>query len=137
MLPIVNTYASFYKRAIDQISVNSTEHSKVIYAGHYGGLCYHSDGRSHQSLNDFNLFSALPNFVLLDPVSTSHTQLLLDWAVHDNQPLSAYFRLRRTHIPELEFINENIIPSDLTLPFVISEPRLFFLFNLLFLLALH
>jgi transketolase len=74
-LPVVNTYATFYKRALDQLFVNTTEYKKILYVGHYAGLCYFSDGKTHQSIND-----------------------LLDWAV-GSQPHPIYVRLRRTPMP--------------------------------------
>jgi len=107
-IPIVNTYASFYKRALDQISVNSSEETKVIYAGHYAGLCYHTDGRSHQSLNDLVFMSAIPDLILLDPITPLHALQLLDASILDEHQTSFYFRLRRTPCPSLDFIDEHL-----------------------------
>ncbi len=94
-LPIVNTYAAFLKRAYEQMYVNATEGAKIIYAGHYAGLCYFTDGKTHQSLNDLAVMSSLPGTVVVEPVTLRQTELLVDWAV-GSQPDSVYFRLRRT-----------------------------------------
>ena len=94
-LPIVNTYAAFLKRAYEQMYVNATEGAKIIYAGHYAGLCYFTDGKTHQSLNDLAVMSTLPGTVVVEPVTLRQTELLVDWAV-GAQPDSVYFRLRRT-----------------------------------------
>jgi transketolase len=34
-LPVVNTFGSFFKRACDQVYVNATEGTRILYAGHY------------------------------------------------------------------------------------------------------
>jgi transketolase len=94
-LPIVNTYAAFLKRAYEQIYVNATEPGKIIYAGHYGGLCYFTDGKTHQSLNDLTVMGTIPGMVVIEPVMLNQVEKFVDWAVKD-QDQSVYFRLRRT-----------------------------------------
>jgi transketolase len=94
-LPIVNTYAAFFKRAYDQLCVNLGERRKIIYAGHYAGLCYHTDGKTHQSLNDLSLMRAVPGLTVIEPVDERQTRFFLRWAV-EQAPGSVYFRLRRT-----------------------------------------
>ena len=94
-LPVVNTYASFYKRAVDQVFLNATEAgSRLIYAGHYAGLGYHSDGKTHQSLADLALMRAVPAMVVCDPVDRRQTEAMLAWAA-DEAPGAVYLRLRR------------------------------------------
>ncbi|MFH1727044.1 MAG: hypothetical protein ABIA04_01320 [Pseudomonadota bacterium] len=48
-VPIVTTYASFFRRCFEQIYVNATEKTPVIYIGNYSGLCYATDGKNHQT----------------------------------------------------------------------------------------
>ena len=94
-IPVVNTYASFYKRAYEQVCVNQSEGGKIIYAGHYAGLCYHTDGKSHQSLNDLSLMRTVPGLIVVEPVDEDQTRWYLRWAL-SRAPGSVYFRLRRT-----------------------------------------
>jgi len=105
-LPVVNTFAAFYKRAIEQLFVNATEGAKVIYAGHYAGLCYHTDGKTHQSLTDLGLMLSLPGLAVVEPATPRQTELFLDWAAGP-QPASVYLRLRRTPMP-LELPEEGL-----------------------------
>lgn len=93
--PVVNTYASFFKRAYEQICVNQSEEKPVIYAGHYAGLDYHSDGKTHQSINDLSLMRTVPGLAVLEPVTARQTKLYVAWALRQRRT-STYFRLRRT-----------------------------------------
>ncbi len=106
-LPVVNTYATFYKRALDQLFVNATEGKKIIYVGHYAGLCYFADGKTHQSIFDLALMNAIPGLTILEPVTTEQTHAFLDWAVGP-QSRSVYLRLRRTPMP-LEIPNQPLV----------------------------
>ena len=95
LLPVINTYAAFHKRALEQLQVNLSEGSRFLVAGHYAGLCYFTDGRTHQSLNDLLLMRSLPGLLLLEPVTAAQTRRLLRHAVLDCDR-SVYLRLRRT-----------------------------------------
>lgn len=95
LLPVVNTYASFYKRAYEQVCVNQTERSAIMYAGHYAGLDYHTDGKTHQSLNDLSLMRTVPGLAVFEPVSAAQMDLCVRWAVRQ-RACSSYFRLHRT-----------------------------------------
>ncbi|MBN1770876.1 MAG: hypothetical protein JXB32_06445, partial [Deltaproteobacteria bacterium] len=94
-LPVVHTYAAFYRRAIDQLFLNQIDRLRVIYAGHYAGLCYFTDGKTHQSTNDLSLMLALPELWVVEPPDAHHAAALLDWAVKEADR-AVYFRLRRT-----------------------------------------
>jgi|SRR5579859_1200843 len=83
LLPVVNSFASFLAaRANEQIYNNACEHSKIIYACHYAGLIPAGPGRSHQSVRDISLFSALPNCVIIQPCSASETAQAVDYCVN-------------------------------------------------------
>jgi transketolase len=116
-LPVVNTYASFYKRAIEQLQLNLVDGLRVIYAGHYAGLCYYTDGKTHQSLNDLSLMTALPQLWVVEPPDACHAAALLDWAVAEADR-SVYFRLRRTplalELPEVAVRPDRplVLPGD-------------------------
>jgi transketolase len=94
-LPYVSTYAAFLTRAVEQARANLSMNARVIYAGNYAGLCYFSDGRSHQSLDDAAHFQALPGVTVLEPASPAQAELQLAWAV-ERAPGSVYLRLHRT-----------------------------------------
>jgi len=77
-LPVVNSFASFLaSRANEQIHNNATERSKVIYVCHFGGLIPAGPGKSHQSIRDVALFSALPNTLIIQPCNQAETKLAL------------------------------------------------------------
>ncbi len=94
-LPFVSTYAAFLSRAIEQVRANAAMDARVIYAGNYAGLCYFSDGRSHQSLDDAQHFTSMPGLAVLEPATPAQAQRQLDWAV-ERAPGSVYLRLHRT-----------------------------------------
>lgn len=102
MLPVFNTYSNFLKRCFENIFINIAEEARCIYAGHYSGLCYHTDGKSHQSINDASIFQGMPSMVVVDPVSAKHAAACADYLTSAAFTLSAYVRLRRTPCTELE-----------------------------------
>jgi hypothetical protein len=79
--------------------IASVDRVKIIFAGSYSGLCYHTDGPSHTSINDASIMSGL-GIVVLDPVTSSHTRRLIEWSLNASVTSSVYFRLRRTPLPE-------------------------------------
>ena len=96
-LPVCNTYANFYRRAAEQIYINATERTRVIYAGHYAGLCYATDGKTHQATGDVALLRAIPGAMVVYPASPAEVVEVLAWyagcpTLH--RPL--YIRLHRT-----------------------------------------
>jgi transketolase len=123
-IPVVNTYASFYKRSLDQIFACVTEKVPVIFAGHYSGIDYFTDGKSHQSVNDIGLLRAIGGIDIFEPVNELQTRQILEYLIaryqneisNGQKSRPAYIRLHRT-------------PSDfcagLSTPFIPSEPILF------------
>ncbi|MDN5278826.1 MAG: transketolase [Clostridiales bacterium] len=111
-VPVVNTYASFYKRSIDQIYACITEKLPVIFAAHYSGADYYTDGKSHQAINDIGLMRSLGEIEIYEPLNAAETKemlvhvierMTLEWA-EQQKTTPAYFRLHRTpaDIPETE-----------------------------------
>jgi len=94
-LPYVSTYAAFMTRAVEQVRANLAMDARAIYAGNYAGLCYFSDGRSHQSLDDALHFQALPGLTVLEPATPDQAEAQLRWAV-ERAGGSVYLRLHRT-----------------------------------------
>lgn len=95
-LPVVNTYASFYRRAFEQVYVNATEHTRLIYAGHYAGLCYTTDGRTHQCTGDVAMMRSIPQMQVLYPALPEQVGQMLRWYQADRQKRPLYLRLHRT-----------------------------------------
>jgi transketolase len=96
--PVVNTYSNFLKRGFENIFISVIEGANVIMAGHYSGLCYHTDGKSHQSFDDLGVFSALsPKLLVVDPVTPRQAEMFLEKCFALDRPV--YFRLRRTPDP--------------------------------------
>lgn len=84
LLPVVNSFASFLaSRANEQIYNNASEKTKIIYALHYAGLIPAGPGKSHQSLRDVSLFSALPNCTIIQPCNAEETRKVVEYAVDD------------------------------------------------------
>ncbi len=96
-LPLVSTYAAFCARAIEQLRVNLSEGTRTLVTGHYAGLCYFTDGATHQSLGDLLLMQSLPGLLLLEPVTPEQARRQLRYAV-TGCDRSVYLRLRRTPI---------------------------------------
>ncbi len=103
-IPVVNTYASFLKRAFDQIFCLFAEGLPVIIAGHYAGLDYHSDGKTHQSLNDIGFMRTVGDIEVYEPFGEEDTAAILeevlaglrrDWA-EKRKSRPAYIRLHRS-----------------------------------------
>jgi transketolase len=82
LLPVVNSFASFLaSRANEQIYNAASEDARIVYACHYAGLIPAGPGKSHQSLRDASLFSALPNVSIVHPANTEETRAVVRWAV--------------------------------------------------------
>ena len=80
-IPVVNTYSSFYKRSLDQIFSVITEKLPVIFAGHYSGTDYFTDGKSHQSITDIGLMFSLGEIEILEPVDETTTAQMLETTI--------------------------------------------------------
>lgn len=107
-IAVVNTYGSFFKRSLDQIYACITEKVPVIFAAHYSGADYYTDGKSHQAINDLGLMLALNDIDIIEPVDAASTRILLQKTLERlKSEISAgkgcrpaYFRLHRTPLPE-------------------------------------
>ena len=90
LLPVVNSFASFLaSRANEQIYNAASEKSKIIYALHYAGLIPAGPGKSHQSLRDISLFSALPNCLVIQPCNAEETRIAVEYCVNQTDENSA------------------------------------------------
>lgn len=107
LLPVANTYASFHRRALDQIADAAAEGLPLVLAGHYAGLDYFMDGRTHQSLGDVAHLRALGGVDVFEPLTPEETGQVLLWLLRraraeraEGRPSRpAYVRLHRTPAP--------------------------------------
>ena len=103
-IPVVNTYSSFYKRSLDQVFSIVTEKLPVIFAGHYSGTDYFTDGKSHQSITDIGLMRSLGDIEILEPVDEETTSQMLEATIsrmkkeftETGHSKPAFIRLHRT-----------------------------------------
>jgi len=100
-LPIVNTYAAFLRRALEQIYVNATERTRIVYAGHYAGLCYTTDGKTHQCTGDIGMMRTIPGMHVLYPAFPEEVPEMLAWYMHEVPRDPLYIRLHRTPAPDI------------------------------------
>ncbi len=95
-LPFVNTYAAFFRRAFEQVYVNASEGTRIVYAGHYSGLCYATDGKTHQCTGDIAMMRSIPGMRVFYPSTPEETMAILKWYVEDSPNGPMYIRLHRT-----------------------------------------
>ncbi len=123
-IAVVNTYASFFKRALDQMFTAAAEGLPVIFAGHYAGLDYCTDGKSHQSIQDVGLVRALGGIEVFEPLTPPEAGQILEHlltrmtreAEAGSRSRPAYVRLHRTPVDG--------VPAPAG-PFVPGSPTLF------------
>jgi transketolase len=119
-IPVVNTYASFYKRSLDQIFACITEKIPVIFAGHYSGIDYFTDGKSHQSVNDIGLLRAIGNIDIFEPVNELQTKQILEYLIgkyqkeirNGQKSRPAYIRLHRTPSDYCANLSHSFAPTE-------------------------
>ena len=87
-IPIVNSFSSFLvSRANEQIYNNACERSQIIYACHFSGFIPAGPGKSHQSVRDISLLSAVPKMTMVQPASAAEAQVLLKYLIEkENGP---------------------------------------------------
>ncbi len=122
-IAVVNTYAAFLRRALDQMAAAAAERLPVIFAGHYAGLDYTTDGKSHQSLQDVGLARALGGLDVYEPLTADEAGELLGQVLarftadlaagHPSRPV--YLRLHRTPVPDLPALMGGA-PGSITKP---------------------
>lgn len=123
-IAVTNTYAAFYRRSLDQIYNAITEKVPVIFAAHYSGADYFTDGKSHQAVNDLGLMRSLGEIEILEPLNGQQAsemlaylinRMTLEWA-EKKSSTPAYIRLHRS------------LPADLSeaiQPFTPFAPQIF------------
>lgn len=97
-IPVVNTYAAFFRRAFEQVYVNATESTRILYVGHYAGLCYTTDGKTHQCTGDIAMMRGIPGMQVLYPAFPEQVPHMLEWFASGTVAGPCYIRLHRTPV---------------------------------------
>ena len=97
-LPVANTYAAFFRRGFEQVVVNATESTRILYAGHYAGLCYTTDGKTHQCTGDVAMMRSVPGLCVLVPAFPEEVAEMLAWFAAGGGGGPCYLRLHRTAV---------------------------------------
>ena len=93
LLPVVHSFASFLStRPNEQVFVNATEHTKVVYVGSLAGIVPGGPGHSHQSVRDVAALASVPGMVIAEPSHEAAVGPLLEACLHGT-PGPAYLRL--------------------------------------------
>ena len=98
-IPFYSTFAVFASgRAYDQIRCSiAIPNANVKICGSSCGLSDFGDGKTHQSIEDANIISAIPNMTVLNPIDAIETQKMVKAMVKHNGPV--YIRINRNDLP--------------------------------------
>jgi len=98
-IPFYSSFAVFASgRAYDQIRCSiAIPKLNVRICGSSCGLSDFGDGKTHQSVEDANIISAMPNMIVLNPVDAVETQKMMKALVSYKGP--AYIRINRNDMP--------------------------------------
>jgi transketolase len=98
-IPFYSSFAVFASgRAYDQIRCSiAIPRLNVRICGSSCGLSDFGDGKTHQSVEDANILSAMPNMTVLNPVDAVETQKMMKALVSYQGP--AYIRINRNDLP--------------------------------------
>ena len=77
-IPIVHSFASFLTtRALEQIFNNTTENTRIIYAGFLSGIVPTGPGHSHQAVIDVGVMGSIPGVKIFEPACPFELELAL------------------------------------------------------------
>ncbi len=98
-IPFYSTFAVFASgRAYDQIRCSiAIPNANVKICGSSCGLSDFGDGKTHQSIEDANIISAIPNMTVLNPVDAIETKKMVAAMVKHQGPV--YIRINRNDLP--------------------------------------
>lgn len=92
-LPFVHSFASFLSgRPHEQVVVNSSESTQIIYVGSLAGVVPGGPGHSHQAVTDVASFAAAHNLIVVEPAHPDQVAVLIDRCLADH-PGPVYLRL--------------------------------------------
>ncbi|MDR0623606.1 MAG: transketolase family protein [Treponema sp.] len=98
-LPFYSTFAVFASgRAYDQIRCSiAIPGANVRICGSSCGLSDFGDGKTHQSVEDANIITAIPGMTVLNPVDAVEVKKMMNRLVSHQGP--AYIRINRNDLP--------------------------------------
>jgi len=98
-IPFYSSFAVFASgRAYDQIRCSiAIPKLNVRICGSSCGLSDFGDGKTHQSVEDGNILSAMPHMTVLNPVDAVETQKIMKALISYQGP--AYIRINRNDLP--------------------------------------
>lgn len=86
--PVTAIYSTFIQRAIDQIIHDTAlQNLPVVFALDRAGAVP-GDGETHQGIFDISLLRPIPNMAVLCPASEKELNLMLEWALRQDQPVA-------------------------------------------------
>lgn len=103
--PFISTFAAFLTRAFDQIRMAALSKANITFVGSHAGVSIGEDGPSQMGLEDFAMFGALLDSVILHPSDAVSTTMLLPQLV-DHIGIS-YLRTLRPKTPVLYDVKES------------------------------
>jgi transketolase len=77
-IPFVSTFAAFFTRAFDQISMSQYSDPNIKFVGSHAGVSIDEDGPSQMGLEDIAIFRTLLNGVVLYPSDAVSTDKLVE-----------------------------------------------------------
>lgn len=77
-VPFVHSFASFLSgRPHEQVIVNSTEHTQIVYVGSLAGIVPGGPGHSHQAVTDVASFAVAHDMLVVEPAHPAQVDALL------------------------------------------------------------
>jgi transketolase len=84
-LPFVHSFASFLSgRAHEQVLVNATESTSIVYVGSLAGIVPGGPGHSHQAVTDVASFAVAHRMLVVEPAHVEQLDGLLDRCLRDH-----------------------------------------------------
>jgi transketolase len=84
-LPFVHSFASFLSgRPHEQVLVNATESTRIVYVGSLAGIVPGGPGHSHQAVTDVASFSAAHGMLVVEPAHVEQIDGLLDLCLREH-----------------------------------------------------
>jgi transketolase len=98
-IPFYSTFAVFaFGRAYDQIRCGiAIPEANVRICGSSCGLSDFGDGKTHQSIEDANVISTIPNMTVLNPCDAVETRKMVKAMITHKGPV--YIRINRNDLP--------------------------------------
>ncbi|SDI73765.1 transketolase family protein [Propionivibrio dicarboxylicus] len=110
-IPFYSTFAVFaFGRAYDQIRCGiAIPQANVRICGSSCGLSDFGDGKTHQSIEDANVMSTIPNLTVLNPCDAVETRKMVKAMLTHQGPV--YIRINRNDLPV--FTADDGIPYEI------------------------